>query len=398
MFLWKETMDYTTASKQELLDEMKRLMDNIGAKVSVGIKTPFLDLPQILLPGEVPVGVLSGNVDNKVVLVVLTNQRLISHYKGPFGGSETSTINLRNIVSVDSKSGLLSAEVSVKAGSAKMDISGIEKNVAPKLIHLIDTARTYIPTVPHSQTQPTPTQAEPVEAPVAPAPAEQKTSVKAEVARLQQNNAVQHTEEKKKTSKLKIVAGVLCALVAIGLFAESDDEASESTTVATKQTVQNEKVEEQANLGITKTQFEKRFNKFVKEFNSNSDSLKLARLTLEKQGENKKNVVYNACPDKGVCFIVTSDKHSSNLTEIVVISTGDGTFKSGALAVSNILTATAASIPTVKDKAEVGETVIDALSGVKMDGDKKVTNYGGYTLSYSMSSTIGNWFIITKKK
>lgn len=149
-------------------------------------------------------------------------------------------------------------------------------------------------------------------------------------------------------------------------------------------------------LGITPRQFEKRFNKFVQEFNSNSDSLKLARLAWNKEGD--KNAVYNACTDKRVCFIATSNKSTGNLKEIIVISTGDGTVKSGALALVNIFTATAASIPTVKDKKKVSQPVLDAISGVKMDGERKVTNYGDYTLSYSMSSTIGNWFIITKKK
>lgn len=392
-------MDYSTATKQELLDEMKRLMDNIGAKVSVGIKTPFLDLPQILLPGEVPVGVLSGNVDKKVALVVLTNQRLISHYKGPFGGSETSTINLHNIVSVDSKSGLLSAEVTVNAGSAKMEISGIEKNVAPKLVNLIDTARTSIPTVPHSQVPAAPTQAEPVEAPVAPAPVEQKTAVKAEVARLPQNNAVQHTEEKKKTSKLKIVGIALFALVAIGFFAGSDDEPNEvATTSKPTETVSNVTTEVQANFGLTAKQLEKRFNKFVDDFNSSGDALKLLHLNLEMHGENDKNKIYQTCTSKNVCFLATSDKKTDKLTELAIITTGDGTHKSGLIAISNVIIGAAASIPSIEKMGDMGSVVVNAMEGVKADGEKKVTHYGDYAFSYRISSTIGNWFVITKKK
>ena len=105
-------IDYKTASKDQLKEEMKRLAATVS-DVPFGTKKEFFHLPEVLSSGEQPLAIASGMMDGNTWLITLTNKRVIFLDKGMLFGVKQVDINLSNIVSVGGKTGLLLGKVRI---------------------------------------------------------------------------------------------------------------------------------------------------------------------------------------------------------------------------------------------------------------------------------------------
>jgi len=144
----------------------------------------------------------------------------------------------------------------------------------------------------------------------------------------------------------------------------------------------------------TADEFKDAFNKYSA---SKSLDLTIDDLTI-KEGEVQNTFQYMFTDNLGI--LGTVRKSDGKMTELMMIGSGDGSFKSG----SNIIICMMAIIATV-DPDLAPEKRIDVLKGLGMMGDKKVdiTNMDGKTetekMKYSIASNkyTGLMFSVSRK-
>lgn len=133
-------INYKTASKEQLKNEMKRLAA-VVSDMPFGTTKEFFHLPEILGDGEVPLAIASGYMSDNTWLVTLTNQRIIFLDKGMFFGVKQVDVNLRDIVSVAGKTGLLLGQISVSTSGQNYTIDKVSKGSVIPFTNLINKTR-----------------------------------------------------------------------------------------------------------------------------------------------------------------------------------------------------------------------------------------------------------------
>lgn len=133
-------IDYTKASESELKEEFKRLA-KLSGDVPFGTKKEFLHLPKILNTGETPLAVASGVMDGNTWLITLTNLRVIFLDKGMLYGVKQVDINLRDIVSVGGKTGLLLGDIMISTAGQNYTIKNVQKDSVIPFTNLVNETR-----------------------------------------------------------------------------------------------------------------------------------------------------------------------------------------------------------------------------------------------------------------
>lgn len=124
-------IDYTTATKDQLLAEFDRLKKSSNDSGFFTSKE-FLHFPKIAMPGEAPIAVSSGKMDGKTWLIILTNQRVIFLDKGMFFGVKQVAVDLSTISSVGGQTKILSGQIVIAAGGHTYTVENVpKKNVIP---------------------------------------------------------------------------------------------------------------------------------------------------------------------------------------------------------------------------------------------------------------------------
>lgn len=133
-------IDYKTASKDQLKHEFTRLA-KVVSDSTFGTKKEFFHLPNILNSGEQPLAVASGAMDGNTWLITLTNQRVIFLDKGMVFGVKQVDVNLKNIVSVGGKTGLLLGEIMISTSGQTYTIKNVMKASVIPFTNLINATR-----------------------------------------------------------------------------------------------------------------------------------------------------------------------------------------------------------------------------------------------------------------
>lgn len=133
-------IDYKTASKDKLKEEMKRLA-SVVSDAPFGTKKEFFHLPEILNAGETPLAIASGQMDGNTWLITLTNKRVIFLDKGMLFGVKQVDVNLQNIVSVGGKTGLLLGEITISTSGQNYTIKNVMKASVIPFTNLVNETR-----------------------------------------------------------------------------------------------------------------------------------------------------------------------------------------------------------------------------------------------------------------
>ncbi|MFP9431785.1 PH domain-containing protein [Enterobacter sp. LM3] len=133
-------IDYKTASKDQLKKEFTRLA-KVVSDSTFGTKKEFFHLPNILNSGEQPLAVASGAMDGNTWLITLTNQRVIFLDKGMVFGVKQVDVNLKNIVSVGGKTGLILGEIMISTSGQTYTIKNVMKTSVIPFTNLINSTR-----------------------------------------------------------------------------------------------------------------------------------------------------------------------------------------------------------------------------------------------------------------
>ncbi|NNS06017.1 PH domain-containing protein [Erwinia sp. JH02] len=152
-------LNYKTATKEELKQEMKRLAA-VVTDTPFGTKKEFFHLPEILNTGEQPLAIASGLMDNNTWLITLTNHRVVFLDKGMFYGVKQIDVNLKDIVSVGGKTGLLLGEIMISTSGQSYTIKNVMKASVIPFTNLVNETRNGLnhpsPTQTPQQTATTP--------------------------------------------------------------------------------------------------------------------------------------------------------------------------------------------------------------------------------------------------
>ncbi|WP_039056879.1 PH domain-containing protein [Enterobacter sp. Bisph1] len=133
-------LDYKTATKAQLKEEMKRLALHV-TDASFGTKKEFFHLPNILGADEIPQAIASGAMDGNTWLITLTNKRVIFLDKGLLFGLKQVDINLENVVSVGGKTGLLLGEITISTTGKNFTIKNVPKLTVIPFTNLVNEVR-----------------------------------------------------------------------------------------------------------------------------------------------------------------------------------------------------------------------------------------------------------------
>ncbi|MDQ2129551.1 PH domain-containing protein [Leclercia adecarboxylata] len=133
-------IDYTQATDAQLKEEFKRLA-KVSGDVPFGTKKEFFHLPKILNTGEAPLAVASGLMDGNTWLITLTNQRVIFLDKGMIYGVKQVDINLKDIVSVGGKTGLLLGDIMISTAGQNYTVTNVQKGSVIPFTNLVNETR-----------------------------------------------------------------------------------------------------------------------------------------------------------------------------------------------------------------------------------------------------------------
>lgn len=133
-------IDYKKASQQQLKEEYKRLSD-VVSNVAFGTKKEFFHLPNILNENEQPLAVASGVMDGNTWLITLTNQRVIFLDKGMLFGVKQVDVNLKDVVSVGGKTGLLLGSITISTSGQNYTIKDVAKASVIPFTNLVNATR-----------------------------------------------------------------------------------------------------------------------------------------------------------------------------------------------------------------------------------------------------------------
>ncbi|WP_342754777.1 PH domain-containing protein [Pantoea sp. MBD-2R] len=149
-------LDYTKATETQLKQEFKRLAQVVGDN-GFGTKKEFFHLPKILNASEQPLAIASGAMDGNTWLITLTNQRIIFLDKGMLFGVKQVDVNLRNVVSVGGKTGVLLGEIFISTSGQNYTIKNVQKGTVVPFTNLINATRNAMDEKPRAPESSAPT-------------------------------------------------------------------------------------------------------------------------------------------------------------------------------------------------------------------------------------------------
>lgn len=133
-------IDYKKATKDQLKDEYKRLSKLVNDN-PFATKKEFFHLPEVLQDGETPLAIASGVMDGNTWLITLTNHRVIFLDKGMMWGLKQIDVNLKDIVSVGGKTGMILGDIMIGTSGQNYSISNVFKAAVVPFTNLINSTR-----------------------------------------------------------------------------------------------------------------------------------------------------------------------------------------------------------------------------------------------------------------
>jgi len=149
-------LDYAKATEAQLKEEFKRLAQVVG-DIPFGTKKEFFHLPKILNASEQPLAIASGMMDGNTWLITLTNHRIIFLDKGMIFGVKQVDVNLKNVVSVGGKTGVLLGEISISTSGQNYTIKNVQKGTVVPFTNLINATCNALDEKPRSAENSSPT-------------------------------------------------------------------------------------------------------------------------------------------------------------------------------------------------------------------------------------------------
>ncbi|NRF82771.1 hypothetical protein [Burkholderia gladioli] len=144
--------------------------------------------------------------------------------------------------------------------------------------------------------------------------------------------------------------------------------------------------EPKATFEVTISDYQKNFNRIMRQVNLDFR----ANLRLEKHADNID--IYQTILNNHLMIMVSVDKNSEKLTNVVMYGTGDGTTKSGVNVVSVAVAAMTSVFPNGQTKV-VGPEVV-SLSAEYTDGDKEPSTriFNGVKFLHIRNESVGSIF------
>lgn len=144
-------------------------------------------------------------------------------------------------------------------------------------------------------------------------------------------------------------------------------------------------------LGFTSSEFLNRFKGVAKEA---SLKVNIKKLKVSDNGEKK---IMNVEASKNLALLITVDKTSDMVIDIILIGVGDGTIQSGANIIIGFIAAIAATNPELS-KAERGD-VLGSL-GIFSDSNEANGETIRQGIKYNLARTeqAGTWLTISSEK
>lgn len=133
------SFDFKGATPEEQEKECKRIAQEMGDD-RFFTKKELKYLPEVLADNEQVISFVSGLMDGRTWLIVLTDRRIIFLDKGMFFGLTQTSINLDKVNSVSGDTGILMGSISIEDGASTKEIKNVLKQTVPGFCNLVRDA------------------------------------------------------------------------------------------------------------------------------------------------------------------------------------------------------------------------------------------------------------------
>ncbi|EGW22137.1 zinc ribbon domain-containing protein [Methylobacter tundripaludum] len=192
-----------------------------------------------------------------------------------------------------------------------------------------------------------------------------------------------------------LVVFILIAAVGslVGIIKDNNTVTTDGSPTQPKSETAKPIKKENLGMGFTTTEFISAYKNAAKEMNL---TINPNNLTVN-DSDNGEEQITNAALSNNLALIITANKISGDVTDIIFIGTGDGTLKSGANVLEGILSAVIATNPKLS-KADRGSVINSLGFGSKRGqlGGTAIRNGIKYTLT--QTETMGTWLTISSTK
>ncbi|WP_413723698.1 PH domain-containing protein [Sodalis sp. RH16] len=132
-------INYKTATLEELKIEFKRLSKQAG-DMPLGTRKEFYHLPAILEDDETPLAVAAGLMGGNTWLITLTDRRVIFLDKGMVFGLKQVNVSLADIVSVSSRTRMMTGSIILNTTGQVYTIENVMKGAVIPFTNLVNSA------------------------------------------------------------------------------------------------------------------------------------------------------------------------------------------------------------------------------------------------------------------
>jgi len=122
------------------LEEVKKMVKDLGELDTFGTKKEIKYLPEILIDNEKILYLTSGLMDGNTWLITCTNRRVIFLDKGMVYGLKQIETPLERINSIQQKTGMMFGEIAIWDGSSKMEIKNVMKKTVKPFVEAVNKA------------------------------------------------------------------------------------------------------------------------------------------------------------------------------------------------------------------------------------------------------------------
>jgi len=199
---------------------------------------------------------------------------------------------------------------------------------------------------------------------------------------------------------LKAWTGCLVVFILIGAVAAivgivKDNNTSTPAGVSAPQKTETPEPVKKKNhgMGFTATEFMSNYGDAAQELDLIVDS---SNLTVNDSDSGEEQIT-KAILSNHLALIITADKSSSDVTDIIFIGQGDGTLKSGASVLAGILAAVIATNPDLS-KTERGSVIKSLGFGSKSGQLGGTTSRNGIKYTLTKTEVVGIWLTISSAK
>lgn len=124
-----EEFDEEPCSKDARKKELQEQVGNLDLKMTTFVKREIRSLPDILDDEEYLIGLVAGFMEGNNWLVVATQHRVIMLDTGMLGRFQQKELQLKDIQSIATKSGIMNSEIDIKASGTSLKVEKAKAKV-----------------------------------------------------------------------------------------------------------------------------------------------------------------------------------------------------------------------------------------------------------------------------